>query len=245
MDINDLILRIFIPAIPHIILLYLLLKTGKNPDPLPRSKCPKYELIEAGIYTLIVIICLALNIFVLKPIFDSIYITLGLNSITFLFVPLIYTHYKNHWTIKDLGINSKIKSWQVAVFSIIINVYIGFYNSLFIEISLFVLVIFFYSNAFLEEFLFRGVIQSKLERALGQKKAIIFQGLLFMLIHIPVNTFQFFLDVNYLLFFSRFGFQLINGFAFGLIYLKTRNIWMPIICHYLNNWLGAIITLFL
>lgn len=245
MDFNDLFFRIFIPALFYTIILYLLIKIEKYPDPLPRSKYPRNELIEAVIYTLIVIICLTLKIFVLNPIFDFFYITLGLNTIIFLFMPLIYTHYKDHWTIKDLGINSKIKSWQVGVISIIIYTYVGLYNTLFIEISLFFLVFYFYSNAFLEEFLFRGVIQSKLERALGQKKAIIYQGLLFMLIHIPVNTFHLSLDGKLLMFFSRFGFQLINGIAFGLIYLKTRNIWVPIVCHYLNNWFGAIITHFL
>ncbi len=233
------------PALFFILFLSLLIKLGKYPAPLPRSKNPRNELIEAGIYTLIVIIYLILNIFVLNPISDFFYITLGLSTIIYLFAPLIYTHYKDHWTIKDLGINSKVKSWRVVVVSIIIYTYIGFLNTFRTEISLYLLLILFYSNIFLEEFLFRGIIQSKLERALGQKKAIIYQGLLFMLIHIPVNTFQFSLDGKFLRFFSQFGFQLINGIAFGLIYLKTRNIWVPIICHYLNNWLGAIITLFL
>ncbi|MFW9970444.1 MAG: type II CAAX prenyl endopeptidase Rce1 family protein [Candidatus Odinarchaeota archaeon] len=37
------------------------------------------------------------------------------------------------------------------------------------------MLVYLYSNAFLEEFLFRGVIQSKLEKTLGQRKAIIYQ----------------------------------------------------------------------
>ncbi|MFX1477160.1 MAG: type II CAAX prenyl endopeptidase Rce1 family protein [Promethearchaeota archaeon] len=39
--------------------------------------------------------------------------------------------------------------------------------------------------------------------------------------------------------------QLLMGISFGLIYLKTRNLWVSVICHYLGNWLRAIIILFL
>lgn len=245
MDFNYLFLFIIIPALVHILLLKSLRNLGEYPLPLPRSENPRKEVIEAVIYTLIVILYLTINIFVLYRFSDSFYIALGFSTIIYLLIPLMYAHYRDHWTSKDLGISSKVKSRWVVIVCIIFYIFFGFKNTLTVEISWYLLLIYYYSNAFLEEFLFRGVIQSKLERAIGQKKAIIFQGFLFMSIHIPVNIFHFFLDGNSLRFISAFGFQLINGIIFGLIFLKTRNIWISVICHYLNNWFGAIITLFL
>ena len=244
-DFNYFFLYIIIPALVHFLLLKSLNELGKYPAPLLRSKNPRKEVIEVVIYTLIVISYLTINIFVLNRFRDSFYIALGFSTIIYLLIPLTYARYKDHWTSKDLSITSKVKSRWIVIVSIIFHIFFGFKNTLTAEISWYLLLIYFYSNAFLEEFLFRGVIQTKLERAIGQKKPIIYQGFLFMSIHIPVNSFQFFLDGNSLRFISAFGFQLINGIIFGLIFLKTRNIWISVICHYLNNWFGAIITLFL
>lgn len=241
----DIYFGIFIPTLFFIIFILLLKGLGKYPDPLPRSENPRKELIEIIMFALIVIIYLTLKIFVLDLIPDFFYITLGLSTIIYLFVPLIYVHIKDHWTFKDLGINFKIKSRWILIASLIFYTYYGWHNTLGVQITSYQLLFLFYSNAFLEEFLFRGVIQSKLERAFGQKKSLIYQAVVFMMMHFPVNTFQFSLNGDLLRFFSFFGFQLLNGIVFGLIYLKTRNLWVTVICHYLGNWLGAIITLFL
>ncbi|MHA1192743.1 MAG: lysostaphin resistance A-like protein [Promethearchaeota archaeon] len=226
------------------VFLYYSNKFEKNPTPLPRSAKPKIDLIETGILTLIVIIHLTLDNFKLYQNFNM-YLSLGLNTIIFFLTPLLYTHYKDRWTFNDLGITSKVESWRFALLWFSLYVLIGSRNTFGVVVSWYQLLIFLYSNAFLEEFLFRAIIQSKLERALGQKKAIIYQGFIFMIIHIPVNAVQLSLNGDLFRFFSQFGLQLLNGIIFGVIFLKTRNIWMSIICHYLNNWLGAIITLFL
>ena len=244
MNFNYFYFIIFIPALFHILILLLLNRLGKYPVPLSNSENPRKEIIEVVMYTLIVILYLTVDIFILSRLNDFFFI-LGFSTVIFLLIPLIYVLYRDHWTSKDLGISYKVKSRWVVIASIIIYTYFGFTNTLTAEISWHLLLIYFYSNAFLEEFLFRGVIQSKLERAIGQKKAIIFQALLFISIHIPVNSFHFFLDGDFIRLFSAFGFQLINGIIFGMIFLKTRNIWISVICHYLSNWFGAIITLFL
>jgi len=233
------------PVLFHILLIFLIKGVGEYPAPLPHSENPRKEYIETVIYTLIVIFYLVVNIFVLNRFTDSICITLCFSTIIYLLIPLAYVRYRDHWTSEDLGFTSKVKSLWVVIVSLIFYTILGFKNTLTFEISWHILLISFYSNAFLEEFLFRGIIQSKLERAFGQKKALIFQAFLFMSIHIPVNSFNFLLDGNFTRLFSAFGLQLINGIIFGLIFLKTRNIWISVICHYLNNWLGAIITLFL
>lgn len=245
MDYNIFFLTIVIPALLQICFFYFFSKREKYPTPLPTSQNPKKEYLEAIYYTLIAISYYVLDVFILSRFNNSLYITLIFSTIILLLLPLVLAFYKDHWKSKDLGITSKVNSKWMAIVGISFYTVFGVKNTFMVEIPWYSLLIYFYSNAFIEEFLFRGVIQSKLERAVGQKKALIFQGLLFMSVHIPVNSFIFNLDGNLIKFISAFGFQLINGIIFGLIFMKTRNIWISTICHYLNNWLGAIITLFL
>ena len=195
MDLNFLILTVYIPV--HIFLIFLIKDFGEYPAPLPHSENPRKEYLETVIYTLIVIFYFVVKIFVLNRFTDSFYIELCFRTIIFLLIPLAYVRYRDHWTSEDLGFISKVKSPQIVIISIMIYTTFGLINTLTIEISWYLLLIYFYSNAFLEEFLFRGVIQSKLERASGQKKAIICQAFMFMLIHIPVNRYNFLLDNNF------------------------------------------------
>lgn len=233
------IIRLIASCILFIAILYLINKLGKNPTPLLRSEKPKKDLIEVGVFTLIVALYLTLKIFVLNPIGFSFSISIGMSTIIFLIIPLMYTRYRDQWTWKDFGINSKVKNWYVVIASIIYFTLLGF--QIIVETSWYFLIIFFYSNVFLEEFLFRGVIQSKIEKALGQNKAVFLQGVLFMLIHAPKYIQEFSVEGDFAWFLSRFILQFFNGYLFGLIYLKTRNLWISVICHYLNNFIGAII----
>jgi len=75
--------------------------------------------------------------------------------------------------------------------------------------------------ALFEEMLFRGVLQNFLTRWLSKPViAIIITSLLFSLIH-----------ASYYLFISRF----ILGYALGLLFYYTKNIWVNIIAHFINN----------
>ncbi len=83
--------------------------------------------------------------------------------------------------------------------------------------------------ALFEEVFFRGALQNLLVRWWKQPMiAIFFTSLLFSLIHMSVY-----------LFLSR----LVLGFVLGLLYHKTRNIWVNVIAHFLNNCF-AVIQLF-
>ncbi len=86
-----------------------------------------------------------------------------------------------------------------------------------------VFVIAFFPAVF-EEMLFRGVLQNLLTR--WTKKpvlAIVIVSLLFSLIH-----------ASYYLFIPRF----ILGYALGLMFYYTKNIWINIIAHFINNLLA-------
>ena len=83
--------------------------------------------------------------------------------------------------------------------------------------------------AMFEELLFRGVLQNLLVRWIKKPVvALIITSVLFSLIH-----------SSYYLFLSRF----VLGYALGLLFLYTKNIWVNIFAHFINN-LMALSALF-
>jgi uncharacterized protein len=70
-----------------------------------------------------------------------------------------------------------------------------------------------------EEFLFRGIILQRWAEKWGISVALIATSLLFGLLH-----------------FNIFGAS-IFGLIMGLLYIQTKTLWIPIICHFLNNFL--------
>ena len=144
----------------------------------------------------------------------------------------------NKWTAKDLGF-SMPGSRSVTIFSIgvmaLIGV-VGFFEPGFKPLTAWFVLMSLYQPAFTEEFFFRGVIQGKLERALGQNKAWFFSGILFGLMHTSVNLFgqQWY----------RYGENMINALVllliqtlfvwiFGTMYMKSRSLLPSYVAHYL------------
>jgi membrane protease YdiL (CAAX protease family) len=95
---------------------------------------------------------------------------------------------------------------------------------------LLVLVLLAFLPAFFEEILFRAALQRMLERWWKfPVLAIVATAVLFSLIHISIS-----------LFLSRAWL----GFILGMLYLYTRNIWVPIFAHFFNNAI-AVVQLYL
>lgn len=91
---------------------------------------------------------------------------------------------------------------------------------------LFALVVMAFAPAVFEEVFFRGGFQNMMFRATGKMWAsILITSLLFSAIH-----------------FSFFGFlsRVALSIVLGLLYAYSRNIWMAIISHFLNNAMGVI-----
>jgi len=104
---------------------------------------------------------------------------------------------------------------------------------------------FLFTPAFLEEWESRSVYQTKMERVFGVKKAWIFAGILFGLLHIPTD----FYGAQWISVGEDIGFALLNlfqqislGWIFGLIFTKTRSIWPAVIIHYLYDFLPNLIV---
>ena len=98
-----------------------------------------------------------------------------------------------------------------------------------------------FNNDLIEEFFHRGIIQSKLERAIGQPKAILCGGILFGLTHVAFDITMLF-GTGILLVLFAFVLQIMPGWLLGIIYMKTRSLWPGIACHYLVNWLPSILV---
>lgn len=76
----------------------------------------------------------------------------------------------------------------------------------------------------MEEFAFRGVLFSALKKY-GMGFAIVGSALIFALVHLD---------------FANVVFAFIAGLVFGFLYAKTRNLWVTIAIHMLNNGIAVI-----
>jgi len=115
-------------------------------------------------------------------------------------------------------------------------------------VPVFFLLMSIYAVVFLEEFLYRSVIQSKLERAIGQNKGWFYAGIVFGLIHIPANFFAPFWqtgDPNIIAGLLLLGGQILNGWWYGIAYIKTRSLVPCIAMHYMADFLANILAWFI
>jgi membrane protease YdiL (CAAX protease family) len=111
--------------------------------------------------------------------------------------------------------------------------------------STFTLLLALYTPVFEEEFLYRGVIQSKLERVLPQERAWVVAGVLFGLSHVPNDFFgPFWLASggDPIIAALRLAEQTAAGLLYGLLYMKSRTLAAPILAHYCSNKLAAVVS---
>jgi membrane protease YdiL (CAAX protease family) len=238
-------------------LIFILHKwVGRYPAPFPFSPDPKKEIREVLFLWLLAVCVPILRIFLLTPwLSDTIdsrffveLIYAPVLAAVYIAIPYIFVIRNSNWTASDLGFNLKVKSWSVTVFAIALGLMSGITafisNQVVISgdpIPAGTLVLLLFNNDFIEEFFHRGIIQSKLERAIGQKKAILIGGILFGMTHIAFDINQL-LDTGLIFVFLAFVLQTMLGWLLGIIYMKTRSLWPGIACHYLVNWLPSILA---
>ena len=258
----------FIPQLIQIGTLLLIVwllhtKIGKYPEPLMLSKDPKREIRESLFLWVIFVAFLIIDAIIIFAFFGSqlsnrysmeilLVVTL-LNTVPGLILGYLYVTRVNGWNNKDLGLTKEILNKNVWIFAILITVIINIVSLMFVSPTpapvLFLLVAL-YQNIFLEEFFFRGIIQSKLERAWGQNKAWIWGGIIFGLMHVindyaiplllGVDVVSVIITGSLLLFI-----QTINGWFLGILYIKTRSLIPCIIVHFISNYLTVIIAWFI
>lgn len=217
---------------------------GKYPTPLPKSINREREIWEALGLWVILVIAITTAVLVIpeselnNPTIQIVTVT---NLVLFPFwvlIPLLFVLLVNKWTAKDLGFRKPI-SRSVTVFSIGMMALLSIlrlFGPDFEPLPGWLVIISLYQPAFTEEFFFRGVIQGKLEKALGGNKAWFYSGILFGLMHTSVNFFgqQWYRHgeniINALL---LLGIQTLFGWIFGIMYMKTRSLLPSYTSHYL------------
>ena len=92
-------------------------------------------------------------------------------------------------------------------------------------------------GTFLEEIIFRGFVQGRLEWFITPFKAIIISSILFAFMHYSPGSIA-------IVIFDMFGI-FIDSILFGIIFTKTKNIFTSWIGHYFSDLIGIICLLFL
>lgn len=253
---NDLIWRFGMLAVVGLFLWVLHRYIGTYPAALPRSEQPSIPLRAA-----LSLAGIALSVSVIKVLWISPWLEGAISdpsvrelvqaplwSLPYLVLPVFLVTWKLGWGAADLGITSTNHSWDATIFAGVFGLasgcvaYFTDQSNISIQVlPLGALLVLFYNNAFLEEFYHRGVIQSLLERALGQKKAILWGGILFGLTHVALDVSALMETDGLIAVFSALLLQTMAGWMFGIIYMKTRSLWPGIFCHYLANWLPSIL----
>lgn len=189
---------IFNVGIPLGIFLLFRFVIGKYPASLPGSKDRKREIWETlGIWAILIIAMIIVVILIprsqLAAPTPKDVVTLDLMMLpAWVVIPLLYVLLVNKWTAKDLGFTMP-RAPSVTIFALLVFGFIGvlplFFGPAREPIAVPFLLLYLYQPAFTEEFFFRGIIQGKLERALGQNKAWIYSGILFGIAHVFPNFF--------------------------------------------------------
>jgi len=235
-------------VLPLVIFFILHRWIGKYPTPLPLSKDRRREILETiALWVFSVVVA---TMFLLSRTPDELAAPSNelwglmslVASVPNIVVPLLFVLLVKKWTAKDLGFSMPsaraVTIFAIAVFAFfgIIPIFLG-QEPLPVSNLLFSL----YVTAFVEEFFFRAIIQGKLERALGQNKAWFYSGILFGLAHVVTNSFVRGLDIGPGAF-MLIG-QIIVGWIFGIIYMKTRSLLPSFVAHYVTDFrLGSIIA---
>lgn len=231
-------------------------KTGEYPEPLPRSQTPKREITQA--FSLWALACSvsALMALVITPAFDQLAIDrtrrelalAPLLAAIYIALPMGMVIKLNGWTVHDFGLTWKSQSRSVAIFAVALGLMTGgvafVANQAVIGIDLLpwgALLLLLFTNSFTEEFFHRGVIQSLLERAAGQRRALLVGGILFGLTHVVFDVTMLAANRGIEAILFAVLLQTMAGWLFGIIYMKTRTLWPGIACHYLANWFPSIL----
>jgi membrane protease YdiL (CAAX protease family) len=170
-----------------------------------------------------------------------------LSTATMVVIPISLEVGVRDRSLRDLGIRSPV-AWRPTLLLVGMGILLGLAPIAFglpSPESVVPLLLALYSPVFTEEILYRGVIQSKLERLVSQERAWVFSGILFGLSHIPNDFFGPFWVASGsdpLVATFRLTAQTATGFLLGLLYMKSRMLAAPILGHYLSNNLATVIS---
>ena len=231
---------------------------GPYPPRLSPASDERREILEIAALFLLSIASTAYGILVFRDVvaFNPVVLRLGERGLTFVFVlgavtavllPVTLELGVRGRSLRDLGVRLPV-NWRPALLLVGMGVVLGAAPLAFgrpAPRSIFALLLALYAPVFEEEFLYRGVIQSKLERVVPQERAWIVAGVLFGLSHVPNDFFgPFWLTSggDPLVAVLRLAEQTAAGLLYGLLYTKSRTLAAPILAHYCSNELAVVVS---
>jgi membrane protease YdiL (CAAX protease family) len=234
-------------VLPFTVIAVMYFWLGGFPEPYPKSKNSRREIAEVlGLWLLAFVALIAFMLSLPADAFEGLPSnSLLLSNIAymifpFVIVPLFYVVYVQKWTLADLGIRMP-RAWPTVIFATLLFGLTGLLPLLSgatTGLTWTLIAFAAYQPAFTEEFFFRVILQGKLERALGQNKAWFYSGILFGLIHVPVDFFgpQWYSSgESYLAAFIMLFSQIVAGWIFGILYSKTRSIFPGMLAHFVTD----------
>ena len=93
-----------------------------------------------------------------------------------------------------------------------------------------------------EEYGWRYYLQPFLQKRFGLRGGVLLLGLVWGIWHLPVDLFYYTQDSQFMMVLTQHVTCVTLGIFFAYAYMKTNNIWVPVILHYLNNNLVPIIS---
>lgn len=99
-----------------------------------------------------------------------------------------------------------------------------------------------FSAFFGEEYGWRYFLQPILQKKFGLKGGVLLLGLAWGLWHLPINIFYYSPDTWIISVVLQIITCVSLAIFFGYGYLKTENIWVPVVMHYINNNMIAVLT---
>jgi membrane protease YdiL (CAAX protease family) len=231
---------------------------GPYPERLPSTIERRRELLEVGVLFALTAgavtypIVLFRDVLSYNPVFASIGgQTFGLvfliGALTAVVVPAVLELGVHGRSLADLGFR-RPAAWRPTLLLVGVGVLFGLAPLAFgfsgTE-SAAALLLGLYTPVFKEELLFRGVLQTKLERVVTQERAWIISGVLFGLSHVPNDFFGFFWVADGgdpIIALGRLAQQTAKGLLYGLLFMKSRTLAAPIVAHYCSNKLALVVN---
>ena len=93
-----------------------------------------------------------------------------------------------------------------------------------------------------EEYGWRYYLQPVMQNKFGKRLGVILLGLVWAVWHINIDFMYYTKDTQIQMFLAQIITCVSIGIFFGYAYMKTGNIWVPVIMHYLNNNLIAVLS---
>lgn len=93
-----------------------------------------------------------------------------------------------------------------------------------------------------EEYGWRYYLQPKMQKKFGPRLGVLLLGLLWGFWHLPLNLFYYSTETSMQSFVGQIITCVTLGVFFAWAYLKTHNIWIPVLLHYFNNNLIVVYT---